>query len=123
MDWPRPFSFVVTGFVVTPPPQDPGGAGSRLLCPGPASQRAGGGLRGAGDGATLPPLHLERLLPQASLRGGARAARHRALPLPGRHGDGAGRRRQALKDPAHLCLFVCFVCLFICTLPSAAIFV
>lgn len=119
-----------------PPPQKPSGGGPRLLLPGAAALSAGSGLHRAGDGAALPPLHLERLLAQTAVRVHAPAAHRRRLPRLHRHGAeqeqvlgrpnnppspsrgherhigvGLRRRRHAPLLALHLLRTTCWVCL------------
>lgn len=60
--------------------------GSRLLLPGPAEVRPGGGLHRPGHRPSLPPLYLERLLSKTAVRVNASAADGRSLPRVQRHG-------------------------------------
>lgn len=70
--------------------QEPRVCGPRLLLSGPAEVRAGCRLHRAGDRSALPPLHLERLFPQTTVRVHAPAADHGRLPLL--HHNGAESR-------------------------------
>jgi len=67
-------------------PQEPRGGRPRLLLPGPAAVGAGRRLHRAGDGAAVPPLHLERLFAQIAVRVHAPAADRRGLSLLQHHG-------------------------------------
>lgn len=83
--------------------QKPGFCWSRLLLSGPAEVRAGCSLHRAGDRSALPSLHLERLLPQITLRVHAPAANRRSLPLLRHNGAesqevvAAGRRQTGFR--------------------------
>lgn len=82
------------------------GTGAGLLLLRAAQLRPGVRLHRPGHRPALPPVHLERVLPEAPLRGHAPARHSRPLPVlhrcgPGRHQGRRWENSTLLKPPVH----------------------